>query len=200
MITAVGFDWGGVLNGKPGTVFFEDMLALLEVDSVTYNTAYFSHNKKANRGDIFWDELWYLVLNDLGKLDKYDDVLTLNAKSQANAPNHEVLALVDRLRANGYRLGMLSNNSVERADILRHEGLDKHFDVFHISAETGLVKPEPEAFLRFANDLEVPMNELVFIDDMKKSLSKAGECGYTPILFENYTKLVDDLKKLGIRL
>ena len=83
---AIGFDWGGVLNGKPGKAFSED----------------------ANADDL----------------------------------NQDVLDLVYKLRGNGYRVGLLSNNSHEKADEMRQSGLDKHFDAFDISAETGLVKPE----------------------------------------------------------
>lgn len=197
-ILAVGFDWGGVLNGQPGYVFGQQIEKLLQISTERYQSAYFSHNKKANRGEITWDELWRLVLSDLGMLSKLPEVLVLNAKSQEKSPNHEVLTLVDTLRMNGYKTGLLSNNSIERAEILRSEGLDKHFDAFHISAETGYVKPEPKAFLHLADELDVLPHQLVFIDDTPRSLSTAKEIGYKPLLFTKYSVLLEDLSKLGV--
>ncbi len=81
---------------------------------------------------------------------------------------------------------------------MREKGLDKHFDVFHISAETALVKPEPDAFKHLANELGVEIKELVYIDDSEKSLSTSKECGFTPVLFESYEQLVNDLTRLDV--
>jgi putative hydrolase of the HAD superfamily len=196
---AIGFDWGGVLNGQPKTFLVEKILALLDVSHDDYLRAYFNHNKKVNRGEVTWDELWQLVLTELGQPEKTAQVAALTAAANEDNINPEVLALVDRLKATDYKVGMLSNNTFEKGKHLRKVGLDKHFDVFHISAETGLVKPEPEAFQHFAEALGVTLPELIFIDDSTKSLSTAEECGFTPILFESYQQLASKLEDLGIQ-
>lgn len=197
---AIGFDWGGVLYGEPGQPLYMQIIDLLGISLDEYNTAYFRHNNKANSGEISYEELWTLVLQDLGQTDKLSEVLALNAASMAKVPNAQMLALVKTLRANGYKVGMLSNNSVERGDMLRSEGLDKEFDVFHISAETGLAKPDPASFRLFADALGVALDELIFIDDTPQSLSTAPECGYAPILFKNYSELIENLAALGIEI
>ncbi len=196
--TAIGFDWGGVLNGEVGSIIREQTLKLLDVTAEEYDAAYFSHNKAVQKGDITWNELWRLVLTDIDRLDKLDQIIDFNRNSQKDMPNFKVHSLVDRLRTNGYKIGLLSNNSTERADELRKTGFDKHFDVFHISAETGLVKPDPAAFRLLADELRVPLSELIFIDDTPRSLSTAYECGYTPILFTDYDSLVAQLQQLGV--
>ena len=81
---------------------------------------------------------------------------------------------------------------------MRADGLDKHFDVFIVSAEVGVMKPDPEIFNLFAERLGVTLPELVFIDDSKRSLSAAVECGFEPVLFESYEQLVQSLNKRGI--
>lgn len=124
--------------------------------------------------------------------------MKLSQDFSADDLNQNVLDLVDKLHNLGYRTGLLSNNSREKASMMRAEGLDSHFDVFHISAETGYVKPEPEAFSYLADELGVDLNELVFIDDSENSLSTAADCGYTPILFESYDQLARELTELGI--
>lgn len=195
---AVGFDWGGVLNGKPGKFFGLRVSELLGTTHERYLEAYFHHNKKINRGEVTWEELWSLVLTELGQPDKVQEVMKISREFNSDNLNQDVLDLVDKLRESGYKVGLLSNNTHEKAALMREKGLDKHFDVFHISAETSLVKPEPEAFQHMADELSVSINELVFIDDSEKSLSTSQECGFTPILFESYGQLVSELKKLGI--
>lgn len=199
MIKAVGFDWGGVLNGEPSAVFDQQIADLLEVTPQEYLDVYFKYNRKLNSGEITWEELWTLVLRDLGKANKLPEIRKLSQQGNDDSLNMDILELVDTLRRNGYKVGMLSNNIKEKATDLRAIGLDTHFDVFHISAETGFVKPEPAAFEHFSQELGVQLSELVFIDDSQKSLSTAVVCGFTPLHFENHDKLVSDLINLGLR-
>ena len=198
--TAIGFDWGGVLNGKPGKVFGEAVASILNVTFDEYRTAYFHHNTAFNTGEIDTRELWRRVLEELGKVDQLDEVLAFSTESHKDSPNLDVISLVDRLRDNGYKVGLLSNNTKENGEKIRASGLDRHFNVFHISAETGLTKPTPQAFDYFAEELGVTLNELIFIDDTEKSLSTASDIGFAPILFNNYEQLVSDLKQLGIQV
>lgn len=198
---AIGFDWGGVLNGKPGMYFVQSVAAEIGVTPAAYQTAYFHHNQKVNRGEVSWEQLWELVLAELGHQHEpalVQRIIQISEEANADNLNEDILALVDRLRANGYKVGLLSNNTTEKAALMRKRGLDKKFDAFAISVETGFVKPEPAAFNHLARDLGVDISELIFIDDSPKSLSTAEETGFTPILFNNYDELVSDLNALGI--
>lgn len=158
---AIGFDWGGVLNGRPSKFFTQAACELLGVTHQDYIDAYLKHNEKVNRGDIDWQQLWELVTADLNKLDKAQEITELSQLYNIDNMNPQVLSLVDKLRGMGYKTGLLSNNTIARGESLRHQSLDQHFDVFHISAETRLVKPEPEAFRLFADELSVELDELV---------------------------------------
>lgn len=197
---AIGFDWGGVINGKPAKYFRHDISTILGITEDEYKTAYFHHNRLFNDGTIPFDELWRRVLEELGKKEKLDEVLAYVQKTGETHLNSDVLDLVDQLRIAGYRVGLLSNNSKEKGDEMRDLGVDQHFDVFHVSAETGLVKPEPAAFRYFSDELAVDMTELIFIDDTEKSLSTAEECGFTPMLYEDLSHCINRLKELGINL
>lgn len=195
---AIGFDWGGVINGKPGKYFGQAAAELLGVTHDEYLRAYFQNNKKINRGEISWQELWTLVLNELRCPEKLPDIINLSKKYSEVKINNEIIDLIDNLRKNGYKVGLLSNNTHEKAAVMRSLDIDKHFDVFHVSAETGYVKPEKEAFKHLSDELDVKLHELIFIDDSEKSLSTSQECGYTPILYDNYQQLKAELKYFEI--
>jgi putative hydrolase of the HAD superfamily len=195
---AVGFDYGGVIKGQPGSFFSAGVAELLGISKEKYQEAYFRHNKKVNRGEVTWPELWRLVLTDLGQPDKVDAVMELSNSVFDQAINQNMLDLVDRIKAKGYKVGLLSNNTLEAGQEMRKLGVDKHFDVFHISAETGDVKPEPNAFINLAKDLGVNISDLVFIDDAEKSLSTAHEVGFTDILFTSYDDVIKRLSTFGI--
>jgi beta-phosphoglucomutase-like phosphatase (HAD superfamily) len=60
------------------------------------------------------------------------------------------------------------------------------------------MKPEPEAFLELARRLNVNITELAYIDDAEKSLSRASEIGYEPILYTGFAELLEQLKTLNV--
>ncbi len=199
-IKAIGFDWGGVLCGRPSAVFNEGFAAFADVSVQEFENAYFTHADKLSSQKLSQEQLWALVLNDLHRSDLIPNVHSAVAElNESNILNQDIFKLVDRLRKNGYKTGLLSNNTQEFADKARADGISEHFDSFIVSAEVGYRKPDPEIFKMFTAELKVDANELVFIDDSAKSLSTADISGYKPILFKNYADLVVELNNLEVK-
>lgn len=200
---AVGFDYGGVIGGvgSIGVNFTRRISELLGVSEETYKEAYFSLNHKINTGEIAnWREFWQLFLEKFGQPEKLGAVMALSEEATAHwgDMDKDMLRLIDELRQKGYKTGLLSNATTDNGAKMRAAGLDEHFDVFHISADIKLMKPNPKTFEGFVRELQVLPHELIFVDDSEKSLSTAEECGFTPLLFTDYGGLVVDLKKLGV--
>lgn len=197
---AIGFDYGGVINGEPGFVFTKKFCELVGITEKEYKEVYFRHNRAFNAGKpISERELWQRVLRDLHKEGLLEAVLQFVSEYRTKRSiNQPVLDLVDTLRKAGYKSALLSNNSVEAADKMRDQKIDSHFDVFIISAEVGLMKPDPAIYELLCQKLNVLPKELAFIDDSKTSLGSADQVGFTPILFTNYQDLLDQLKNLGV--
>lgn len=194
---AVGFDYGGVIKGDPDPKFLKEICSLLGLSYDEYRIAFYRHNKMVNRGEISWEQLWERFLFDVGQPEKQREVLRLFNKNTHRELNKDMVNLVDRLHSKGYKVGILSNNTKEAATKIRSE-LASHFDVIEVSAETGYVKPEAEAFINFAASLGTKLEEMIFIDDSHKSLSTAKELGYTPIDFRGYDDLIKRLTALGV--
>lgn len=200
---AIGFDWGGVINGKPAGFSWKPIADAIGVSQQEFETAYYRHNQKFNKDEITARELWEFVFKELGHdtsgSELLDKIIKLHDDVHMDDVNQDIIGLLERLRANGYKLGLLSNNTAAGARQIRRLGMDKYFDVCHVSALTGRVKPNVEAFMYLADKLKVNIKELIFIDDTPKSLSMANEAGYTPILFKDYDQLLDELNALGVK-
>lgn len=56
------------------------------------------------------------------------------------------LATLDALRAEGYRLGLISNWDPSCREVLRATGLDTRLDPVVVSCEAGVEKPDPQIF------------------------------------------------------
>lgn len=200
---AVGFDYGGVIGGvgNSGPSFSDQVCILLGIDKPTYNEAFFGIYQMINLGGVAtWREFLPSLLDRLGRPERLNDVIAINDNEERKLRivSSVMMDIVDAIRQRGYKTGLLSNNTIEGGRAMRVAGLDDHFDTFHISAETKLMKPNPEAFQKFTHDLGVNIQELVFIDNSKNNLSTASKCGYTPILFNDPVNLSEQLDHLGI--
>ncbi|MFA6354368.1 MAG: HAD family phosphatase [Candidatus Paceibacterota bacterium] len=199
-IKAIGFDYSGVIAGWPSSLFDKKICEILNITIEKFHETYFKinyliNNKSLSKGDFFRE-----LLDKLGKPEKYEDVMSFLKSIPEHQVNQEVLNLVDELKKSGYKIGLLSNNTIEAADQMRAYGLDKHFDAFVVSGEIGFMKPDPQAFRVFFEKLGFLPSESIFIDDTAKNLLRAKEIGFHPILFTDCKNLVEELNKLGVKL
>lgn len=194
---AIGFDWGGVLvKSKPIMPGIAQILGMPHDELYRF---YLQHNHKAGVGSMSYQDLWKFILEELGRTEKIEEVLTHMTEQQTFDLDQEMIELVKALRSD-YKVGLLSNNTKENGNNMRKEGLPEYFDTFLISADIGYQKPDPKAFQILIQELEVNPEELIFIDDSTGSLSTAEQVGYTPILFKGFEDLKDNLIKLGVEL
>jgi putative hydrolase of the HAD superfamily len=199
MIKAIGFDWGGVISGSPGREFDKQVSQLLGVTPDEFQKTYFSMNELINNGVLEKEDFWRLLLRKFGKEEKYDEFEEVRKNYQDKKQiNQEVIQLVDDLRNNRYKVGLLTNNTSDARKRFKDLGVLTHFDCVIISAEVGLSKPDARIFELFTKQMGVNPQELVFIDDSENSLKNADEVGYTPVLYTGYEDLVKTLQQLEI--
>ncbi len=87
-------------------------------------------------------------------------------------------------RSRGIELWCLSNNVSEWAQKLREMfHLDRYFDGFVISGDTGTLKPEPAIYLFMLEKAGVKPSEAIFVDDRLRNVVAADALGITSILF-----------------
>ena len=88
------------------------------------------------------------------------------------------------LRGRGIKLAVLSVCSEDVPAAWPDTDLAGLFDVETFSSECGLMKPEPEIYLRTARRLGVEPADCLFVGDgANDELAGAGRVGMTPVLF-----------------
>jgi putative hydrolase of the HAD superfamily len=183
VIKAVIFDFGGVLmrTGDPaGRREWEARLGLPQgaLERIVHGSAAWI---KAQRGLISVDDYWaetarvlQLSASDLTALQAdyfRDDHLDL-----------DLVALVGSLREAGYRVGLLSNDTLTLEHKLRYDlALYDVFDAVIISAAIGVMKPDPGAYRAVARALGVECGECLFIDDSPANVNGARCVGMQAI-------------------
>jgi epoxide hydrolase-like predicted phosphatase len=116
--------------------------------------------------------------------------------------NKKVIALIKRLSKN-YEIGIITNISKSRyreSKALALDNLIKAKAVHKIIASSyvGMKKPHTKIYKYALKELNAKAKETIFIDNMKINVDGAKEVGITGIKFDNYKKLLTDLKKLGV--
>ncbi len=93
-------------------------------------------------------------------------------------------ALIERLKAEGYKLYVLSNMAHEYIEFIRTLDVYKHFDGDIISSEVGFIKPEIEIFQILMQRYNLTPSETLFIDDRTLNIEAASNFGIGTLLFD----------------
>lgn len=90
-------------------------------------------------------------------------------------PNAEINSLLERLKARGHRMGIVTGKGRAALDIsLEKLGMSRYFDVTVSGDEMTRPKPDPEGVLTAMNALGGAREETVFIGDSEADM-RAGK-------------------------
>ena len=115
----------------------------------------------------------------------------------------EMIEAIRRIRANGLKTAMLTNNFVgeERDESNAFAQLFDFFDVVIESSKVGVRKPEPRFYELACELLAIEPHEAVFLDDLGVNLKPAKAMGMTTIKVVTPDQALADLEAvLGIEL
>lgn len=109
--------------------------------------------------------------------------------------------LIKKVKAAGYGVYALTDNVVEIVDFLKTEyDFWPLFDAATVSADLGLLKPQPEIYHSLLNSNQLIAEQCVFLDDMPHNVEGAKSVGMHAIQFLSAEQAEGELKALGLRL
>lgn len=87
------------------------------------------------------------------------------------------------LKEEGYKLGIVTNNSREGMQSgLNLLGLEHYFDVIITRDDVTACKPSPEGILKALDRLEMSVNECIYVGDSLADIHAARAAGVQPLL------------------
>jgi len=179
MLKAVIFDVGGVLIRTSSRAGREKWAARLGMDAWEFETFIFSgeSGRQAQLGQKTTVAHWRW-LGDYFKLAETDLAGMQRDFFAGDTMNEPLVAYIKRLRQANYRTGLLSNFMDEARHVWTkiYPFIDQ-FDGIIISAEVGLVKPDPKIYHLAAASVGVDLAEALFIDDFKENIEAAKKLG-----------------------
>jgi len=186
MIRAIIFDCFGVLASDGWLPYKARYFA----DNPKLETEATLLNKDADAGRISYDTF----------IDKVAQLANLPEKTarqqiENNIPDEKLFAYIRTLKPK-FKVGMLSNASDDWLDEIFTEEQVALFDQISLSCNTGVIKPDTEAYEIILKKLDISPNKAVFVDDQPKYIDGAKQVGLHTILYANFGQFKQDLEKL----
>lgn len=198
LVHAVIWDMGGVLvrteDFGPRQKLAEQYgLTMAEIDTLVFGT---EENNLAQLGKISHVEHWKSVGQELGlgteEVKEFEkqffagDVLDL-----------ELIETIREHKKNGFHTTLLSNALSNLREVIVNEWqAEDAFQDMIISAEVGLMKPDPAIYQLTLEKIGFAADESVFIDDMPRNIQAAREAGMHGVVFETPSQTLEELEKL----
>ena len=107
-------------------------------------------------------------------------------------------ALLAELRDAGFSMHAFSNYPVWYQLIEERLSPSRFLDWSFVSCITGLRKPDPAAYAQVLDELGVPAERCVFIDDRASNCEASRQAGIRSVLFEGIDPLRASLREAGV--
>lgn len=185
MLKAIIFDVGGVLIRTHSRVGREKWAAKLGMDPAEFEQFVFSgeSGRQAQLGQKTSAAHWRW-LGDTFQLDENSLAEIQSDFFAGDALNEPLLEYIKRLRQAGYRTGLLSNFGDNARQLWTEVyRFIEFFDGIVISAEVGLMKPDPQIYHLAAESVGVQVTEALFVDDFAENIEAAQALGMQTLHF-----------------
>jgi len=198
MITAVLFDFAGVLTSSPWAAMTEAGGGNLELLIGSYEEDGDHPWHRVERGEMAIMD-WAAAVAEMGKAQGIEVDFTPLQSLLGDMTLHEpIIERVRSLRDEGYRTGLITNNVREGSATWRAMlPLDELFEVVVDSCEVGMRKPNAAIFHHTLALLgDVAPEQAVFLDDSPGNVTGAERAGLHAILVDDPDQAVRDLDAL----
>ncbi len=203
-VRAVFFDFGGVLLQHADGIDHKAIEARLGLEERTlFRCLYRDSRYMDYQVGVCTHEEWIESIRAAAQaivgLERVEELM--NAWQEAERLlNPLMISLVERLRAGGYRTGIISNTIPGLEERLARElpHLIPLFDVRIGSGDVGVAKPDPAIFELALRELDIPAEGSVFTDDVHSYAEAAGAVGMHGFHFTGYDQFAFDLRSIGV--
>ncbi len=200
MIEAIIFDLGGVYLNRGLWIARAEFAKKFNIPIEDTVTVFIKkHYGDYFSGKITEEEYWKRCLDDLGI--KEDFRILRKILLESYKPNKDMPEVLNHLKKQGYRLGLLSDQTREWwPELDKKHGISKHFDFVLISYAVGLTKKDIQLYKLALQKTDVKPENCVYIDDLEENLPPARSLGMKTILYKDTDQLLKELSALGIKV
>jgi epoxide hydrolase-like predicted phosphatase len=196
-IQAVVWDLGGVILRTfdwSGRIRWEERLKLepYALSGLVFKSA---AARKASVGKANSADVWQWIGEHLGLEERQLREMERDFWS-GDQLDENLLTFIRSLRPK-YKTGLLSNGWPDTSQALDNEwNIADAFDAIVVSADVGMVKPDPRIYHLMLERLDVSAAHAVLIDDFEENIDGARQVGMQAILFQSPEQVISALRSL----
>ena len=194
------FDYGEVISVSQSDADRAALVALSGLPSEQFWQLYNRYRDDLDQGVTLPREYWSLIARDAGVEwgpAQLQQLWAADIRSWISVEPGTV-ELLAALHAGGTRVALLSNAGFDFSDPFRHSPMAEFFEAMFVSAELGLIKPDPEIYRVTARELGISLEHMVFIDNKKINVDAAVALGVTGHVFTTVAELRVFLESLSV--
>ena len=186
-IETIIFDFGGVLYMPPDAQWFKKWKGILglkddpEIAALLANPNESDFMDEICLGHVPEDAIWTLIAEKL----QINANLLRKLRQQASSKrlfNKPMVKLLTDLHEH-YQTGILSNAGDRTRSLMEGFGLDRVVEEIIISAEEGVIKPDPAIYQIALSRLNARPEMTLFLDDYLPNVEAAQTLGITAVQF-----------------
>ena len=187
----VVFDYGEVLSLSQSAPDAAAIVAIAGSTAEEFWPVYWRHRDDLDHGTVSVTGYWDRVAADLGLAFTPSQVQRLWAADFRSwiSVDPGSIEVLDELHAGGTRLALLSNAGFDFGDAFRRAPFSRYFEQVFVSAELGMIKPDPQIYRHVARELGIDPAAMVFIDNKETNVIGAESIGVTGHVFTGAAEL-----------
>jgi putative hydrolase of the HAD superfamily len=209
-IRGIVFDVGGVLAGEGMYSYtdrghhalgvHESVAKKLKIPLDKWFDAIDTPYAKSIEGKIKGNKVIRIISRNINVPSKKLSWLLIKTYKDVLKDNKELYKVAYKIRKNGYKTGILSDQWYISKKALIHKNVKKRFDSVVISYEVGVRKPNMKIYKILCRRIRLKPSEILFIDNKEENLKPARKLGMKTILFENTKQCIGEIKKHAIAI
>ncbi len=196
-IAAVIWDLGGVILKTEDTSHREKWEKRFDLEPWGLEKLVFGNpiSQSASKGNASIEDIWDYVQSKLGMED--EEMYAFRKDFFAgDEVDLELMAFIRQIKTK-FKSGMITNAWPGMRHFIEQEwDIADAFEDIVVSAEIHLVKPDPEIYELALDQLKVPAQEAVFIDDFIENIEGAENVGMTGIHFRSTAEVMEKLRAM----
>jgi putative hydrolase of the HAD superfamily len=201
MTKTITFDLDGVYFTGDSFRNFKNNLPKTVTDQSLIDYVFFQspeqHHFRTNQ--IGEDDFWSYVKQTLGVTVSNSEIFALLADSYQINP--QVDEVVKKVRQNGYKTAICTNNNPTRVRVLNEKlNFLANFDIQIYSYEIGVTKPDPKIYQALISASGCLPQEIAYSDDKPQNVSAAQALGINAFDYTTFDDFKNKLVGLGVDL
>jgi len=199
-IRAVIFDYGMVLSAPADPAAHAELVEIFGAPAETFEAQYWAHRHAYDAGAYEGRAYWRTCAEGAGVSLSEDQIAKLietDIRMWTNLDQQMVDWAIEVGRA-GFRTGILSNIGEELVPALLRFPWVKHFTAKIWSCRLRLAKPDPAIYRHALSKLDVPAEEVLFIDDRQENVLAARAVGMQAVIYRTIPDLHQQLLFLNL--